>query len=127
MKNKNLLLVIFLLTLFMFQQVQANAQTPSSNKLVNQNSLLPNLYVKMYHLERTGEVVGDRTLCGSGHSVYGCVEVDGVQYYPYDFNIMPLDYDADLSQPSKIIDVESDYLLDVLAHEMDVPNYPTDF
>ena len=51
MKNKNLLLVIFLLTLFMFQQVQANAQTPSSNKLVNQNSLLPNLYVKMYHLE----------------------------------------------------------------------------
>jgi len=130
MKHKKLLLVIFFLTLFVFQQTQAIAKIlPKGNlpqtNLVKQNGLLPELWVRMYHLNPDGSVVGDRKQCATaaGDNTYGCVQTPATQYYPYDFNPIQLAYDADPNNHQQI-DMEADYLLDVLSKEMDVPNYP---
>jgi hypothetical protein len=41
MKHKNILLIVFLLTLFVFQQVQATATMPSAEKMPDQKSVVP--------------------------------------------------------------------------------------
>jgi hypothetical protein len=57
MKHKNILLVAFVLSLFVFQQVQAGAITPFAKNplqtnpdLANAGILYPNLYVYIYQL-----------------------------------------------------------------------------
>ena len=41
MKRKNILLIVFLLTLFVFQQVQASTTTPSTGEISNKKSVAP--------------------------------------------------------------------------------------
>jgi len=135
MKHKKLLLVTFFLTLFVFQQAQAGAKILPKDNLPKINSapqsgLFPKMYIWMYHLNNDGSMAPGRTLCriADKDNAFGCVEkteVNGTYfYYPYDSNPMPLAYDADLSIPAQIIDVETDYLPDVLSREMDPHSYP---
>jgi hypothetical protein len=123
MRYKKLLLVAFFLSLFVLQQTHVGAQKPLKENSAQQNGLLPTLYVRMYHLNLNGSVVDDRTECVGSDHAYGCVQLPASQVYPYDFKVMQLAYDADPNNNQQI-DMEADYLLDVLSHEMDVPNYP---
>src|SRR5689334_14370400 len=94
-RYKKLLLLIFFLFLFALQQTQVSAQKPSNEKSAQQNDLLPTLYVKMYRLNGDGSVKSGRIECTSGDNTYGCVETPASQFYPYDFTVMQLAYDAD--------------------------------
>lgn len=75
MKHKNILLIVFLLTLFVFQQVQASATMPSAEKMPDQKSAVPStanalagLYrVYLYRLIEGGihggEITDEHVLC----------------------------------------------------------------
>jgi len=90
MKRKNILLIVFLLTLFVFQQAQASATIPLTGKMSNQKSVVPSnantlsgyYYVYMFQLD-DGQLTGDThrgektvQLCqypkDMDGSVYGC-------------------------------------------------------
>lgn len=118
--------------LFVFQQAQASTGILSNNKsnsshssLVQANGLPTQVYVTMLRLDiRNGTPLEDPTTyeyikCLLGDFAYGCTEdlnygVTSTEYYPYG-NINPV-----------MVDVESDYLPNVLPREMDVRgNSPT--
>ncbi len=117
MNRKKTLFVIFFLSLFVFQQVLANVDVlakNSSNRVnLHQGAGLPSqISVTMYHLdlEFGGEIKQPPTLCEWLERADGCGEA-GTQY-PYPNSIA-------------VVDVENDYLLDVLPREMSViENHP---
>jgi len=118
MKYKKMLLVVFFLTLFVFQQVQAGAtippvENPSQINLASANAPLDHIWVWVLHLvDPTGEVAIPRTPCWTGDTTYGCAEVGSGGYQD--------------PQNPVYIDIENDYLPDVLAREMNVvENNPT--
>jgi hypothetical protein len=117
MKYKNILLVVFFLSLFVFQQAQASAkrplvENPSGINLSPASIPLDHIWVWVFHLNpNNGELMNIPPIpCYYQDPEFGCAEVGG---YPY--------------EPNPIyIDIENDYLPDVLAREMDVAvNYPT--
>lgn len=128
MKYKKILLVVFFLTLFVFQQAQAGTGVPSNNKsnssqpiLVQANGLPTQVYVTMLRLDiRNGAplenpITNEYIKCLLEDFAYGCTELYGVsatEYYPYGNN-NPV-----------MVDVESDYLPNVLPREMDVRGNP---
>jgi len=122
MKYKNILLVVFFLTLFVFQQVQAGATIPSAENPsqigfapANTPILFSIIKVYVYPLTDKGETFGNSpVLCAYPYDVeqgtYGCGTMnsnptDGVQNPDY-------------------IDVENYYLKDVIAAEMNVKGIP---
>jgi hypothetical protein len=117
MKHKNLLLVALFTALFVFQQAQAStdiaALDSSSQPDLLQSYNPPSMiYVRMYRLDDRGFQVQPPQECSSGDNTYGCTQLaDSNYYYPYD------------TSPA-LVDVENDYLLDVIAHEMYPGDYP---
>ena len=128
MKHKRILMVVFFLSLFVFQQAQAGIGVPSNIKnnlpqpiLAKTNGLPTQVYVTMLRLDiRNGAPLEDPITheyikCLSEDFAYGCTEYYGVsptEFYPYG-NINPV-----------LVDVESVYLPNVLPREMDVVTNP---
>ncbi|MBI2758029.1 MAG: hypothetical protein HYX49_05060 [Chloroflexi bacterium] len=112
----------FFLMLFVFQQAQASAKITSDKNnsvqsiSIQANGLPTQVYVTMLYLnERTGAPFlknGDPQKCKPNDTNYGCVEALSGQRYPYGNN-----------NPAWV-DVENDYLLNVLPREMDVVTNP---
>jgi len=116
MKHKNLILVVFFLTVFVFQQAQASTNPSSkTNELLESSlsSLPTQRHVTMLRLYDTGERISYDAKCTYGDTSFGCAEL----YSPgYTYTDNPV-----------WVDIESDYLLDVLPREMNVAenNPPT--
>jgi hypothetical protein len=77
MKRKNLLLIVFFLSLFVSQQVQAGATTPfqAQINLFPANSVLFSQFqIYIYHLTNSGVITPDHKLCSypRDFGVYGC-------------------------------------------------------
>ena len=110
MKHKKLLLVVFFLTLFIFQQAQASANLSLKENKANDlpqsklSSLPTQRYITMLHLDDNGARISFAATCTYGDTSFGCAELGG---YPYQDNPV-------------WVDVENDYLLDVLPREMNV-------
>jgi CSLREA domain-containing protein len=106
---------VFLLSLCIFQHAQAssnfspNREETSQIDLIRTNALNQLLYITVAHLNDFNRPIldsnGNIEKCYYGDTFYGCGE--GGSGYPYDQN--PL-----------WIDVENEYLLDVLPREMNV-------
>ena len=123
MGRKNLLLITFLLILFTFQQTQQTSAAifPINQRLLSgnmQNYALPaQILVKLWRLNpNNGTRYEPYTPCDSGYNFHGCVENPDndpnlVLYYPYDIN-------------PAWVDVENDYLIDVVSREMPPQDYP---
>jgi len=125
MRYKKLLLVAFLLALFVFQQTQqANAAIPSiaqySSLAGNLQNYTPSaqMYVRLWRLNGNGTRHEPYTECVTAglENSHGCVENPSndptlTLYYPYNTN-------------PALVDVENDYLLDVVAREMPAQYYP---
>jgi hypothetical protein len=62
------------------------------------------IYVRLWYLEPDGSRSYPYTECKSGDNVYGCVASESGQFYPYNTN-------------PALVDVEKDYLLDVVPRE----------
>lgn len=124
MKHKNILLVAFFLTLFVFQQVQAGAtipllENPSQINAApaNTNILFSTVQVYVYKLvPNSGSIQNPDSpeLCAwpRDFGVYGCGN----------------DYPPGLLEPEGflIVNVEQDYLRDVLATEMNLAQITPD-
>lgn len=112
MKYKKFLLIAFFLALFVFQQAQASANTSQVMDALPQIGLLQSydpptmIYVRLWHLNDDGSRSQPYIECASGHTDYGCVAIGSGRFYPYDTN-------------PALVDVENDYLLDVVPREMD--------
>ena len=119
MKNKKILLVVFFLILFVFQQAQARANIQSNSDTLSPTGLLQGynfptkIWAKIYRLNQNGSRAPGDILCSSGDGNYGCVAENSGEVYPYDFN------------PQEV-DVENDYLLDVVPREMPPQKYHED-
>ena len=121
MKHKKILLIVFFLTLFVFQQVKASGiipptENPPQINLAPANVAFDHIGVWVLHLvDPTGEVATPRIACwtiGPGDYAFGCGSGD------------PLD----TQNPHNpiYIDVDQYYLPDVLPREMNVNElYPT--
>lgn len=118
MKYKKILLIVFLLTLFVFQQAQASAKAPFVKNLSQVNlaplSLVSYQYLRinMYHLVNPGGAIADNPpvrcwTIGYIDPAFGCGTGD-----PQDSQIA--------HNPLLNLDVEQYYLKDVLPREMDV-------
>ena len=74
MKRKNLLLIVFFLSLFVSQQVQAGENLPSAGKLSEMNAPLANtflfdtVYVRIYPLRDDGTIIPGSPPCDLPHS-----------------------------------------------------------
>ncbi len=124
MKHKKIFLIVFLLTLFVFQSAQAGTIMPSVEDPSQPNSTsadasfanLPVIY--MYHLIDPGGEIADNPpvqcwTLGSGDHAYGCGTGDPEQ-------------PDNPRNPIYGLDVERYYLKDLLPREMDVAqNDPT--
>lgn len=118
MKRRKILLIIFFLSLFVSQQVYAGANilsdgSVSQANLVQTIGLPTQIYVNMLHLDldNGGKVASPRVECIWLERAEGCGEAN--TQFPYQ------DYVA-------LVDVENDYLLDVLPREMNMAeNNPT--
>ena len=119
MKYKKTLLIIFFLSLFFFQQAQASANIQPNNRIPHTNSaqgtgLPTQIYVNMLHLNIDGDGAAyvPHQPCIWLERADGCGEANTQFPYPY--------YVA-------LVDVENDYLLNVLPREMNVAinNPPT--
>lgn len=120
MKHKNILLVVFFLSLFVFQQVQASATIPSLERPsqiiaapLNTNILFSTVHVYVYKLvSTTGALLPSRERCAwpDDFGVYGCGD---------NFPPGSLEPDGFL-----IVNVEQDYLRDVIATEMNLAQIP---
>jgi len=120
MTRKKILLIVFFLFLFVFQQTQASAtflpnkEEASQVDLIQASGLPTQLYITVAHLDGDSYPIynanNEIEKCSYiGDPAYGCGEAG----YPYDQN--PL-----------WIDVESNYLLNVVPREMNVAeNDPT--
>jgi len=111
MKRKNILLLAFFLTLFVFQQAQAGGTMPSvANPSINSAppyAYLDHVWLYVLKLHPDGTKVSPDTMCLTGDTGPGCAEAG--QSFP--------------AAPNPIyIDVESEYLPNVLPREMDVQN-----
>ena len=119
MKSKKILLVVFFLILFVFQQAQARANIQSNSDTLSPTGLLQGynfptkIWAKIYRLNQNGSRAPGDILCSSGDGNYGCVAENSGEVYPYDFN------------PQEV-DVENDYLLDVVPREMPPQKYHED-
>ena len=122
MKHKKLLLVVFLISLFVFQQVQAEAPLPHSETLpqiqfvpVNTKTLYDHVYVDVYQLKPDGSLADGHILCSwpLTATIYGCGF--GAGFIPKS----PLENEGFLN-----VSVEQYYLPDVLATEMDTVDIP---
>ena len=111
-----MLLIAFLLSLFIFQGSHAGRTMPLAINRPNiplvSEAPFENIWLFVLELNEDGSILNPPTLCMTGDTSPGCAEKrqDG---YP--------------SQPNPIyINVEVDYLKDVLPHEMNVAeNDPT--
>ena len=122
MKRKNMLLIVFLLTIFVFQQVQASGvilPVNKSNKMhansVNANILFDSVHIYVYKLvDGSGaiEVPSTRCVWPDHFGEYGCGD----------------DYPPGTLEPEGflIVNVEQDYLRDVLATEMNLAQIAPD-
>jgi peptidoglycan hydrolase-like amidase len=122
MTRKKFLLIAFLLSLFMLQQTQVGAKfLPHQKENAQANSILANelptqLNIYMRHLESTFgkpdlDANGLPIPCSYGDTAYGCAELGSGGYtYP--------------SHSPQLVEVETDYLLDVLPREMNVREIP---
>lgn len=109
-KRKNILLLVFFLTLFVFQQVQAGGITPSvANLSVNPAPAYAypdQIWLFVLKLNPNGSIKSPDTLCDVGDtSDDGCAEL-GYSFPPMNNPIY--------------IDIENAYLPNVLPREMDV-------
>ena len=125
MRYKKPLLIVFLLILFVLQQMQqVNASTPSiAQSSFPANNLLSytqnaQMYVKLWRLNGNGTRHEPYTECATADldNSHGCVENPSndpnlILYYPYNTN-------------PALVDVENDYLVDVVAREMPAQYYP---
>ena len=111
MKRKNILLVVFFLTLFVFQQVQAGGIMPSvANPSMNSApayAYLDHIWLYVLKLNPDGTKASPESLCLVGNTDPGCAE-PGNSFPPMNNPIY--------------IDVENTYLSNVLPREMDVQN-----
>ncbi len=115
MKHRNILLVVFFLSLFVFQQVRAGPTLPlqsqNDSAPASVNVLRSNVYVYMFQLKsNTGGFLNDtpeRCSWPDNFGVFGC----GSNYA----DLPPLDPAGFLN-----VDVEQYYLRDVIAVEMDL-------
>jgi hypothetical protein len=112
MNRKNILLVVFFLTLFVFQQAQAAATRPSvTNPSMNSapaNAYLDHIWLHVLKLRPNGVKVFPDDLCNVGDTDPGCAEL-GYSFPPMNNPIY--------------IDVENAYLPNVLPRELDVQSY----
>jgi len=109
MNHKSLLLVVFSLALLVFQQTQASANPSSeTNGLLEAglSSLPTQRHITMLRLYDSGEPISYEETCTYGDTSFGCAELYSPGY-PYTDNPV-------------WVDVENDYLLDVLPREMNV-------
>jgi len=128
MKYKNILLVVFFLTLFVFQQVQAGATIPSAENPsqinavpANANILFSTFHVYVYKLvppteTNSGSILPSHELCVYPADInlhtYGC----GSEYP-----------DLGIQEPQGYFQVgEEYYLKNVLPNEMDFAEIPPD-
>lgn len=115
MKHKKSLFIIFFVTLLMYQQAQASTNVPfehdpSKIDLVQGNGIPTQIYINMLRLNENGTVFQPRQPCVYGQPAFGCGE-GGATY---------------LETNPMLVNVENDYLLDVLPREMNVAeNNPT--
>jgi len=112
MKQKRAFLLVSFLGLFILQQIRASAHVLPGNDLTRvnspQGSSLPSeIHINMLHLDLNdgGNVASPRQHCAYLERADGCGEAN--TQYPY-------------SSPIALVDVEDDYLLDVLPREMNV-------
>ncbi len=121
MTHKKFLLIVSFLSLFISQQVRANAQFLSNNAKASQavsvqaSELSQQLYITVAHLDqRTNFPITDANgkikRCHYKDTAYGCAET-GSGGYPYKHN-------------PRWFDVESEYIPNVLPREMDVKTNP---
>lgn len=113
--NKKVLLAISLFALLIVQQVQASTITPSqveqSIHSAPSYAYLDHVWLYVLKLHQDGSKIVPEQLCNVGDTDPGCAEPG------YSFPSM--------NNPI-YIDVENEYLSNVLPHEMDVQsNYPT--
>lgn len=126
MKQTKLLLITFFLTLIIFQRAPASARPMSIAPDLAPASKLQSysppeqIYVRMYHLDTTTHARLDEP--GIGYvecdplrldTAYGCTEAAGNDAYHYPYTTNPA-----------LVNVEDDYLLDVIAREMPPQLYP---
>jgi hypothetical protein len=120
MKHKKLLLLVFLITLFVFQQVQAGAtipskENPSQVSFAPPYAPLPTIWIYVLHLDpSTNKILNDIPIkCWNGDTSHGCGIIDPTN---------PGDPDNPVSIPvGGSIDL---YLQDVLTLEMDIAGIP---
>jgi hypothetical protein len=117
MRYKKLLLLVFFLTLFVFQHVQAGAtmppkENPSQISLAPAYAPLPTIWVFVLHLDPdTNEILDNNPVkCWNGDTSHGCGIIDPEQPYP-PRNPVP-------------ITVDPYYLRDVVTIEMNVGQIP---
>jgi hypothetical protein len=115
MKRKNLLLVVFFLSLFVSQQVQAGATTPVQTQINPSpaNSVLSSQFqIYIYYLTNSGAITPDHKLCAypRDFGVYGC----GSEFP-----------DKDILDPAGFYYIgEQYYLQNVLPNEMNFAQIP---
>ena len=123
MKHKNILLVVFFLTMFVFQQVQAEANLPTTGKPSQMNSPLANtylfdtVYVQIYPLDNAGKIIQGHSACDlSNTSDPLCPDIDPPTYC--------VDNASKIERTNGYnfyyLCTDQDYLPDVVAEEMDV-------
>jgi hypothetical protein len=124
MNRKNLLLVVFFLTLFVFQQVQAGRVLPSSGRLSEMNMPLANtflfgdVYVQIYPLI-DGRIVPGSSACTLPNTGGGCPDADPPTWCKTG------SANQDPTYKFYYLCTDQDYLPDVLAGEMDLVDiYP---
>ena len=118
MKYKKILLIVFLLMLFVFQQAQASAVIPSSKNPVPANtSLRSTITIYLYPLDTTGALASadlckwpDDAKSQWNEGTYGCGDMDPNG-----------DGQFNASEP---VNPENFYLDDVLATEMNLAQIP---
>jgi hypothetical protein len=145
MKHKNILLIVFFLTLFVFQQVQAGATVPTTGRPSEMNVPLANtvllsvIKIRIFPVDNSGAQYGT-ALCHWPDDNNGPLEYDkngcpinepmltGVQdgaTYDCDQEVSPRPVsDNDVNGKFYYLCVDHDYLPDVVAKEMDVATIP---
>lgn len=128
MIRKKTLLIVFFLSLFIFQQTQVSAKffpgmgNLSSNPYPMNTGLPTTVLVYMYEFD---PITGDPTfnLCDDDSAKLGCVETGSNFTYPPDSPYVTFPYGG--VNPISV-DIENYYLKNVLPREMNVAeNYPT--
>ena len=131
MKRKNILLIVFMLTLFVFQQVQAGGKNSEMNApLAAVTGWADVVFIKIYPLNLgTGEKNSETPCtwttyqdgCGSSEPVFtGTVTGDDIQGYSVDCNNKPQNPYSRGENGYYYLCIDGDYLPDVLPTEMNI-------